>query len=202
MSCARGIVLSLALFATFLAVYVLSVVRTSLDSRWSIHTSMSLAEGDGGDLRKYLPVLEKYERYSILQYGDRYYTSYPMGTSLLTVPIVAAAAWWDRDFKQSVAETIPDKFEHRVASIYGAIAAVLFFWLIYQQFSSVPIALASAGIFAFCTPMWSTATRALWQHGPLVLMLVLAMILLLRGRRQPSSIQYAGLPLASRFRRR
>jgi len=199
MNFTRGIALSLALFAVFVAVYVLSVVRTSFDSMWSIHTSMSLAEGDGGDLRKYLPLLDRHNRYSILHYDDRYYTSYPVGASLLTVPIVAAAAWWDGDFKQRLAEAVPDKFEQRVASIYGAIAAVLFFWLIYQRFSSVPIALASAGIFAFCTSMWSTATRALWQHGPLVLMLVLAMMLLLRGRRQPSAVQYAAIPLAFAF---
>jgi hypothetical protein len=71
--------------------------------------------------------------------------------------------------------------------------------LIYSRFSSVPIALAATGIFALCTPMWSTATRALWQHGPLVLMLVVAMLLLVRGRRQPSVVQYASIPLAFAF---
>jgi len=38
--------------------------------------------------------------------------------------------------------------------------------MILSQFQSLPIALASTFIFAFSTSIWSTATRALWQHGP------------------------------------
>src|SRR5712671_2129428 len=199
MSRVQRIALSLALFASLFTIYALSAVRTSYDSRWSIHTSLSLAEGKGGDLRDYLPLLEAQKNYAILRYEDRYYTLFPVGTSLLSVPIVAAAAWLDRDFKQRITEGIPDRFEKLIASAYGALAALLFFWLTFQRFSSLPVALASTGVFAFCTSMWSTATRALWQHGPLVLMLVVAMTLLLRGRRQPSLVQYAGIPLAFAF---
>jgi hypothetical protein len=47
--------------------------------------------------------------------------------------------------------------------------------------------------------MWSTSTRALWQHGPLVLMLVAAMLLLVRARQRPSLVQYASIPLAIAF---
>jgi hypothetical protein len=47
--------------------------------------------------------------------------------------------------------------------------------------------------------MWSTATRGLWQHGPLVLMLVVAMLLLIRARRRPELAQYVSLPLAMAF---
>jgi hypothetical protein len=54
-------------------------------------------------------------------------------------------------------------------------------------------------IFALGTTMWSTASRGLWQHGPLVMMLVAAMLLLVRGRQRPSLVQYASIPLALAF---
>ena len=41
---------SLGLFVLLLAVYAASPVITFNDSRWSIHTAMSFAHGDGGDL--------------------------------------------------------------------------------------------------------------------------------------------------------
>src|SRR5204863_4237709 len=78
-------------------------------------------------------------------------------------------------------------------------AAVVFFWVIFCRFGDVPIALISTFVLMFCTSMWSTATRALWAHGPLVLMVVIAMLLLLRARQRPALAQYAGMPLAMAF---
>ncbi len=199
MTRARGIVLSLLLLSTFLAIYIASPVRTSFDSRWSIHTALSLAEGKGGDLLEYLPIVEAYKFYMVRQSGERYYTIFPVGTSALAAPVVGAFAWFDPGFKQRIVHSIPEQFEKTLASAFAAIAALLFFWLIYSRFPSVPIALATTVIFALGTSMWSTASRALWQHGPLVLMLVAAMLLLVRGRQRPSLVQYASIPLALAF---
>src|SRR5262249_38064441 len=49
---------------------------------------------------------------------------------------------------------------------------------------------------AFGTAAWSTASRALWQHGPSMLMLTLALYLIVRARERPWIAQLAGLPLA------
>jgi hypothetical protein len=195
----RGIVVSLLLLTAFLAVYVASPVRTSFDSMWSVHTALSLAEGKGGDLREYLPAIETNKFYQILKFGERYYTAFPVGTSALSAPVMGIFARFDPGFKQRIIHSIPDLFEKNLASLYGAIAALLFFWLIYSRFPSVPIALATTVIFALGTSMWSTASRALWQHGPLVMMLVAAMLLLVRGRQRPSLVQYASIPLALAF---
>ena len=120
--------------------------------------------------------------------------------SLLAAPAVAVAAWVDPGIQAArQSKAFPTKFEKNLASVYAAIAALLFFWLIYSHFPSVPIALATTVIFALGTSMWSTASRALWQHGPLVMMLVAAMLLLVRGRQRPSLVQYASIPLALAF---
>jgi hypothetical protein len=54
-------------------------------------------------------------------------------------------------------------------------------------------------ILCFCTSIWSTATRALWQHTPVVLMFAVAIALLLGARARPPVIQYLGLPLTMSF---
>lgn len=193
------IALSCAIFAVMLAVYVLSPVRTSSDSRWSLHTAMSLVRGNGGDLTEYTTALRRNDFYMIDYSSGRPRTFYPIGASILAVPAVAIESWIEPGFFAELQSGIPDRFEQFVASTIGAAAAVIFFWLIYGQFGSASIALAATAIFALGTAMWSTATRALWQHGPEVLMFVIAMLLAVRAHRRPSLIQYSGLALALAF---
>ena len=192
-------ILSLAVFALLLAIYIASPVTTSTDSRWAVHTAMSIAKGHGGDLTEYLPILEEQKFYAIEYRNGRPRTLYPIGPSLLAVPAVIVIAWLDPQWAPSLPYRIPVRTEQFIASIVGAAAGAVFYWVILVQFQSQAIALASTAIFSFSTSMWSTATRALWQHGPLVLMLVIAMLLLVRARERPALIQYAALPLASAY---
>ena len=184
------------IFAFLFAIYVASPVRTPFDSRWSIHTALSLVEGQGGDLSDYLPVLEKNDFYAIDLPDGRPHTVYPIGVSILVAPIVGVIALINPSFKSMLREQVPANLEKVLASLIGAVAAALFFWVVLGQFQRVSIALVTTIIFSLCTSMWSTATRALWQHGPLVLMFVITMLLLQRARKNPRLIQYVGLPLA------
>jgi glycosyltransferase involved in cell wall biosynthesis len=191
--------ISLGLFALLLTVFAASPVKTPFDSRWSIHTAMSFVQGRGGDLTEYLPLLKKHDFYAINYPDGRPRARYPIGTSLLAVPAVVVGSWFDPSFAEELRSDVPAKFEQVVASMIGAVAGVVFFWVILSQFQSLAIALASTFIFSFCTSIWSTATRALWQHGPLVLMLVIAMLLLVRARQRPGLIQFVSLPLAMAY---
>jgi hypothetical protein len=191
--------MTLGVFALLFAVFAASPVQTSTDSRWAIHTAMSFAKGHGGALDAYLPILEHDEFYAIEHRQGQLRSRYPIGTSLLALPAVLAVSWIDPYFAGDLETQRPIRTEQFIASIFGALAGAVFFWLIYSQFQSLPIALASTFIFAFSTSIWSTATRALWQHGPLVLMLVTAMLLLTRARRRPELIQYVALPLAMAY---
>jgi len=190
---------SLGLFLVLLAIYALSPVRTSYDSRWSIHTSMSFLRGHAGHLTEYVPLLEENKLYAIEYCNGQPRTIFPIGVSLLATPAVALAALVNPGFNEQLKRKVPHTFEKVIAAIYGALAGVLFFWLVFTRFRSASIALAATMIFCFSTSMWSTATRALWQHGPLVLMLVIAMLLLLRARQRPALAQYASIPLAFAF---
>lgn len=188
-----------ALFAGLLAVYAASPVTTAYDSRWAIHTAMSFVRGHGGSLNEYLPALTKNQFYAIEYPDGKPRTRYPIGVSVLAAPFVAVASWINPTLNDRLQNDVLDRFEKFIASIFGALAGAVFFWLILTRFENVPIALGSTAIFCLATPMWSTATRALWQHGPLVLMLVIAMLLLERARRRPDLIQFIGLPLAMAY---
>ena len=56
-----------------------------------------------------------------------------------------------------------------------------------------------AFIFAFATPVWSTASRAMWNHTPALLMLSVAMYLLILARREEKYAAYVSIPLAIAF---
>lgn len=196
---ARRVVLSVGLFAALLIVYVASPVRTSYDSAWTVHTAVSFWRGHAGFLTEY-PALLASAKYFAIEYCRGLPRSmFPIGASLLALPGAAIAALANADFIADLQHRIPVETEQRTAAFYGALAGVLFFWLIFHRFRSVTVALAATFVFAFCTPMWSTATRALWQHGPMVLMLVIAMLLLVHASRRPALAQFASLPLAFAF---
>jgi hypothetical protein len=162
---------------------------------------MSFVRGQWGDLSAYMPPQPGYTSasYAIIQVGTHTYSIYPIGASLLALPAVALASWWNPAFAASIAETAPDRFEQSIASFYGAVACALFFWLIFARFKDLRIAIATTLIFGLGTSMWSTSTRALWQHGPLVLMLIGAMLVLLAAQRRAPLAQYVSIPLALSF---
>jgi len=191
--------ISFLLFALLLTIFAASPVRTSTDSRWSIYTAMSFAQGHGGDLTEYLPIIAE-EKFYAIEYPDgRPRTRYPIGPSLLAAPVVVVYSWLHPRLADELRAHIPVRTEQFIACLVGAAAGAIFFWVIFSQFQSILIASLSTFIFAFCTSIWSTATRALWQHGPLVLMLVVTMLLLVRARRRPQLVQYVSLPLAMAY---
>jgi hypothetical protein len=85
-----------------------------------------------------------------------------------------------------------------VASSWMALAAALIY-LAAREVAGRVVAAAAAGIFAFCTPAWSTASRALWQHGPSILLLSAALLLALWAERRPGVAGFLGIPLALAF---
>jgi len=191
--------ITIVLFSTLLALFFISPIRTSYDSRWSIHTAMSLIRGNWGALNEYMPIVEQEKLYAIQPAGDRYYNLFPLGSSILAVPVVAVASAVYPDYNERLAYAIPIRLEVMVASIVGAAAGAIFFWLIYGRFENILLALLATFILCLCTSVWSVATRGLWQHGPAILMFVVAMLLLERASRRSFLAQYASLPLAMSF---
>jgi hypothetical protein len=77
--------------------------------------------------------------------------------------------------------------------LMGVTAALVF--LTGREFLSRRMAVFLALLFAYGTAAWSTGSRALWQHGPEMLMLALAAYLLVKARQRPSLTPWSAVPL-------
>jgi len=147
----------------------------------------------------------------------RYFNWYPVAVPALAAPVIGAlelgigvGAPVFREAAARVSSPPLQRFlrgnlieaspvaEVIVASLIVALTA-MFFYLLARELLDRAGAAALAGVLAFCTPAWSTASRGLWQHGPAMLMLTLALWIALRSRDNPTLIRYLGVPLALGF---
>jgi hypothetical protein len=168
-------------------------IITSYDSRWSIPTARSILHEGNADLDEYRARWEADpgSRYAVELVHGRYYAGSPLGVSLLALPVVLVI--------DVTGAHVPDgKTEKLVASLVMALTALVLYG-IARRALDVPRALLLTFVFAFCTPAWSVAARGLWQHGPSMLMLSLALWLMLEAERRPWIVPYVSLPLAFAF---
>jgi hypothetical protein len=143
------------------------------------------------DLDEYQALMFPHD-YRIQAYNGHLYNFYPIGVSVLALPVVYLS------HLVAPAKTVEQFYilaELGIASFVMALTAVVVY-LTARLSLSIKQSLLSVFIFVFCTSAWSTASRALWQQGPTMLMLGLALYLLLLARRRPELAQFAGLPLA------
>jgi len=163
---------------------------TSFDSRWSIHTVMSIIKTGDTNLDEYQEMIEKEKYYAVENIDGHYYSIFPIGASVMAIPIVFVI---DKTIDNVIGNH--RKVELLIASLIVACTAV-FIYLLACLFLNRKYSLLVTFIFAFCTPAWSTASRALWQHGPSMLMLTITLYLILLAKNKPRLIQFASIPLA------
>lgn len=184
-------------------VYIISPVTTSTDSAWSFHVAASILQQGNVNLDEYRGLIDLRLDYRMRVVDGHIYSYYPVATPLLVSP----AVWlidkvyplvYRTDFYTYLATHAPNahtaRLEKVLASGIGALAAVLVYLLARRELGT-GWSLALTGLFAFGTSMWSTATRALWQHGPSALLLALALYLLFRAPRRPPLLLAIGLVL-------
>ena len=197
----RDLLVATGIGTVVFVAHLLSPIRTSFDSRWTIPTAVSLAYRGDADLEEYDVLVREDENYGIELRAGRRYSRYPIGPSLLAVPVVlaydlAAGLLSRPSAEELIAQRRAVVLEVVVAALVVALTtAVLFATARRRDVAGLPAALL-AMVFAFGTPAWSTASRGLWQHGPSMLMLALAVYLLLLARRRPAWAIVAALPLA------
>jgi hypothetical protein len=176
-----------------------SEVMTPFDSRWSIYTAMSLIKEGNANLDEYFDILLGNDFYVIQRFNDHFYTMYPIGVPVLAVPFVfildqVLMRLVQFDLENHIKQFIPAGIELFIACFIVALTAV-FIYLIARLFLDNMLAWLLVLIFAFCTSSWSTASRALWQHGPSMLMLTITLYLILLAKNKPFLIQFASIPL-------
>ncbi len=191
-----GLLLLFVFSAVFFS-HVYSPIFTSWDSHFVPYVVMSIIEHGDTNLDEYETFLkiEPNMGYSYQYINGHYYCLYPIGTPLIAVPVYFI-------YKYIAPVLNPKKWHSHyylqkfIASFIVALAALFIYLTAYFSTGNAVISFLLVTIFAFCTSAWSIASRALWQHGPSMLMLSLALFLIISAKKNPRLIKYAGLPLA------
>jgi len=172
----------------------ISPVSQSGDSGWAIPLALSILYERDLDLDEYASQIAPTDS-RIDRIGGHYYSYFPYGTSLISLPFVLLATLFDPQIADHSQVAFPE-LEIIIASAIVAAASLVMYAVARQRDLSQLGAFATTLLFAFGTSVWSTASRALWQHGPSILMLSLGIYLLGEAEKNPRRIQYVALPLA------
>jgi hypothetical protein len=198
-------VLALTIFLLALCVYIASpMINVNSDSEFALHVATSIYSGRYGELSHWAPVLKHDPMVKIMGTDwprqvvatDRgIYSKYPIGAPLMALPLLVADDAVKRDaFGKLETRTIP-KVEQRIAAILAAAGIAVLYLAMRRREASLTAALLATLAFALGTSMWSTASRALWQHGPLMLCFAAAIFFLSRNPLRPVDAAAAGLAL-------
>jgi hypothetical protein len=174
------------------------------DSRWSIHTALSIVREGNADLDEFVDLVRSNHFYATRVHKGHIYNWYPIGASVLALPAVYVADKVLGRLGIDLGAQLktgggPGGMEVLVASLLIAGSAVFIFLMAFELARRRGLALLIALLFAFGTSAWSTASRALWMHGPSIFCLSIALYFVVAARRRPELVQYAALPLAFSF---
>lgn len=176
-------------------------IATPTDSIWFVPTALSILHEGNTNLDEYQSVIATKPSYTVATAQGHLYNHFPLAPSLIALPFVwlvdqGAIGLLDYDLYQASLHLIPlAGVELFVAANLVALTALLLY-LLAREWLTTTQALLVVGIFAFCSPAWSTASRSLWQHGPSMCLLTLALYLLHQTPQRPWLAQFISLPLA------
>lgn len=189
----------LAVFALALLACLSGPNVTNYDSYLAVPVAWSALRHGDLDLDEYqVPAIRDHHGY--VRVNGHGYDFYPWPVAMLAVPAVAVTAvgaslglWPGVD--QLIRDNRMDLVQLITASVISALAAMVIAMVAFERFGGRLAARSAAAtglLFLLATTMWSTASRALWQHGPAALFVALALLdgqrLLQRSeRRQPQT---------------
>lgn len=207
--------LSIACCLFLLVIYghASSKVIVATDSMWSIYLAQSFVTEGDLLLDEYRPLAKKRKNYGLRKRKGHLYSYFPVGTALLAVPFVWAYNHTffhqtlpivpemlpgfptDKSLEERSPENLNLPLQRLIASIFVALTIVVLFF-ISTQFLPLGASVVVALIAAFCTPLWSTASRGLWQHGPSALLISTAILMILNAKTKPILAGFSGALLA------
>ncbi len=177
--------------AAVFAVHASSPVRMQTDSVWNVPVALSLWHHGDVTLDEYTDELARLD-HGVERVNGHAYNGFPLGPSLLALPFVAltdavtsvpllrettAFSRWQTNSKAEAHLRIGffDTFEVLLGSLCVALSAVLLFHVVRARAVHRFTPHLTVAIFAFASPAWSTASRSLWQHGPAMACLSVAL---------------------------
>jgi hypothetical protein len=145
--------------------------------------------------------------------ASRYYARFPIGPAVVALPPMVAMDLILRVTGQPTLRAVGNRgspavraflrrdYVHTSPLVEMALASFLigltaaFVYLTGREFLSRRMAVVLTLLFAYGTAAWSTGSRAMWQHGPEMLMLAAAVYLLVKARAHPSLASWSAVPL-------
>jgi hypothetical protein len=205
----------LVLFGLVLACYLSAPNVTDTDAYLAMPTAVSVVHSHNLDLDEFHSALIK-DHYGYIELQGRHFDRYPWADSLLLVPGVLVVDLLHAVHIGSGATAMVESnhmgpVQLVSASLVTALAVVAVFALAWEGLAGPAsrrrrTSFAVALVFALGTAAWSTASRAMWQHGPSMLALAVALLVasrLERGdqpRRRPARTAAAlGVALATAY---
>jgi hypothetical protein len=179
-------------FAVFLvttAVFAFSPVITNYDSFATFPTAVSIINRHTLSLDAYRHVGVLTKSYTVSHAHGHLVTSYPWAVGLFAIPaviiidLVHALGGPSADSIVAGQQQLQNLVQLFSASIVTGLACAVLALLAYRRLQGPTEkrrnwALLCGLAFAFATSAWSTASRALWQHGPSILFLAIAILAL------------------------
>lgn len=148
-----------------------------LDSGPTSHLALSVVRDGDLDLNELRPFMRLVELdYVTQEVNGKLISVYPVGTPIMAAPFYYLA------MKAGIASDQYDglaKLEKFAAANIGAMLSVLFWILLARRTTASPGLRVVLWIaFAFGTSNWAINSQALWQHGPLQICIILALLAL------------------------
>jgi hypothetical protein len=171
------------------------------DTNWYLHTASSLLHRGNARLDEYRSLVEANASYGTIEKDGHIYNYFPLGTSLVVLPFVAildsvAYNVYGFKFDKHLQGTTGRRTQVSVASLIVAMTAVIVLLIGEELSLSLTQSMILSFLFAFCSPAWSTASRALWAHGPSMLLLALSLWLFVVGKHHRLAVCLTAIPLA------
>lgn len=137
----------------------------------------------------------RHEPYMVQEIGGHIVSNYPILPSLLAAPVYLAptlvAKWVDPDAKPARSFPLYKWLGKITASLFTALAAALVYAAARRWDPGGAAVVAAA--FAFASTAFSIASQGMWQHGPALLLLALAVERIARDPLRRGDVAAAGL---------
>lgn len=196
----------LAMLAVVLTCYLSAPNVTNTDAYLSLPTAVSIVHSQDLDLDEFRsPQIT--DHYGYIALHGRHYDNFPWAVALLFVPAVLVVDVLGHlgiggGATAMVESNSMGPVQLVTAALVSALAALVVSVVAYERLAGSQQARrrASLGVgivFALGTAAWSTTSRALWQHGPSMLAVALALLVASRLSRRHRPLTAAALGAAA-----
>lgn len=193
----KRISLSICIYFLVWIIFYQTKVFNQNDSLWNVYTSISIVKEGNFDLDEYQILFPKAFHANLVEANGHFYNYYPYGPSLLALPYIWITDKWysiqGKNLQEKVIASSTIGFEKLISSSLLSLSACIFFFISLRLTDSIPKSLLLVFLFSFCTIVFSTISRGLWQHAGSIFLLSVVVYIFISNKL--ASIILSAIPL-------